>query len=295
MSLPSNDRIGNGQSTQELNAADWWARHHISLRTMGFGALVAFIALSWGYGIWTLFDAYALSYPKEQRYTARIAGTTLSPDAINISAPQSLQPGGTQSLSPESNLQHLYVPVSNPNALWWANIQYRFRDGTTETPIRSAVLLPNEARVLTELGWQGAALRAPSISIESIEWKRMDLNVVGTDFSAFKSRLLNFTMDKPVYQSNLEIEGKKLGQTSFTFTNPSGYSYRNVELLTTLYREGTVAGMNRLVLPHVAPGSSRQINVVWPENPLGITRVDVQPFVHILDPETFKKADSSAS
>ena len=293
MPLTPNDRIGSGQSTQELHLAEWWVQHRISLRDFLFVGLLTFITLTWGYGIWTLFDAYALSYPKEQRYTARILATTLAKDAFTVSAPQPLQSGAAMSLQPEANLQHLFAPVSNPNTLWWAQIQYRFRDGTASTTLRDAVLLPGDTRILTELGWQGTALLTPAISIESTVWKRIDPAIAGIDYKAYRSRLLNLQFSKAIYQSDLTINGKTLGQSSFQLNNPTGYAFRNVELLTLLYRNGGIAGINKLVLPHVAAGASSTISVVWPDNPIGITRVDVQPFVDILNPDTFKTIDQT--
>lgn len=291
MSLYGNNRIGSGYSAGELNAADWWNRNLETLRKAGYASIVGFIALTWGFGIWTLFDAYALSYPKEQRYGARIAATTLAGDAAAVTAPEPLQLGGTQALTPEPGLEHLYAPVQNANTLWWAEIQYRFREGELQTPLRTAVLLPNETRIITELGWQGANLRTPSLSIEQTEWKRIDADMVGKDYTAYKERTMNFSITNAAYQSDLTLDDKRLGRSTFRFTNPTGYAYRNIELLILLYRSGTIAGINRLSVPDVAPGQSQDFSVVWPSNPTGIDRVDVRPFANILDPETFKIAN----
>lgn len=288
MSNDFSERIGSGHSTSELAAARWWTSNKLTLRTAGYGALIGWIALTWGYGLWTLFDAYALSYPKEQRYIQQIAQSSITEDAQRLSAPIPLEPGGTTVLGLGDTRQQLFAPANNPNPLWWAVVQYRFRDGGTETPLRQAALLPGETRLLTELGWDGQALRTPSLSIESIEWKRIDPFVTGGNYPAFKDQHSSLVVERPSYASNLDLEGKNLGQSTYTVRNPSGYSYRNVELLTLLKRGEQVVGINRLSLPSVAAGASQTIALVWPENPLGVSTVEVRPFISLLDPETFK-------
>ncbi len=288
MPYDASDRIGSGHSQQELAAARWWVTNRLTLRTLGYGALIGWCVLTWGYGLWTLFDAYALSYPKEQRFIARMATTAITEEAQRLSAPTPLEPGAAYALPLDGNRQQLFAPANNPNPLWWATIRYRFRDGNTETPLRSATLLPNESRTLTELGWEGPSLRAPSLSIESVEWKRIDPALTGGDYAAFKARHANLVADRPTYTSNLELEGKTLGQSTFTLRNPSGFSYRNVELLTFLRRGGEIVGINRLALPSIAAGASQTVALVWPEHPQNVSSVEVRPFVSILDPETFR-------
>jgi hypothetical protein len=288
MPYDASDRIGSGHSQQELNAARWWVKNRLTLRTLGYGALIGWSVLTWGYGLWTLFDAYALSYPKEQRYVQRMAETAVTEEANRLSAPAPLEPGGTTILPLGGTRQQVFAPVNNPNPLWWAVIQYRFRDGSTETPLRRTAVLPGEARLLTELGWEGASLRTPSLSIETTEWKRIDPYVTEGNYPAFKERHSAIVADRASYTSNLELEGKTLGQSTYTLRNPSGFSYRNVELLTLLKRGDLVVGINRLTLPSVSAGASQTIALVWPENPIGVNSVEVRPFISLLDPETFR-------
>ncbi len=288
MPLDSHVRIGSGQSAQELAAADWWSRNRLSLHQAGYIALIGFSVLTWGYGLWTLFDTYALSYPKEQAYTNHIAKTTLTQDAYSVAAPQPLQLGGALSLNVGTSQQSLYAPASNPNTLWWARIHYRFRDGNTETPLRETILLPGDARFLTELGWDGQALRTPALSIVSTDWQRIDASLVNGDYETFKQGHSTLLIQKPQYQSDLTINEKKLGRSTFTVQNPSGFSYRNTELLTILYSNGTIVGMNKQVLPYIPPGMMQDFSLVWPENPSNVTKTEVKLFIPYLDPETFK-------
>lgn len=288
MPFDSNVRIGSGQSPHELAAADLWNRHRLTLRQVGYGSLIGFSLLTWGYGLWTLFDTYALSYPKEHAYTNRIAKTTLTPDAYALAAPQPAQLGGALALtSGNARQQSLYAPVSNPNTLWWASIQYRFRDGSIETPLRETILLPGDARFLTELGWDGSSLSHPALSIVSTDWRRIDPALVNGDYETFKQEHNTLLIQKPTYQSDLVINDKKLGRSTFTIQNPSGFSYRNTEFLTILYSGETIIGMNKQVLPYIPPGMMQDFSLVWPENPTNVTKTEVKIFIPYLDPETF--------
>jgi hypothetical protein len=285
----SSSPVGSGHSSDALRLADWISQHRLTLRQMGYGSLIALAVLTWGFSLWTLLDTYAISYPREQRIPLRIASVFIDEGASAFTAPAPLDIGGAQSLIQEGARRHIYAPVSNPNPRWWAEIRYRFRDGTTETPLRSAALLPQDTRLLTELGWEKGGLTSPSLSIESVVWRRIDSTLTAGDYAAYKQQRSQLITTDPAYQSDIEIEGRRLGRSTFTLKNPSGYTYRDVEFLTLVSREGTVVGMQKLVLPTISPGSEQVITQVWPENPLAVTKTDVQTFVHLLDPETFLK------
>lgn len=286
MSLAPVNRIGSGHSSAELAFANWWVRHRLSLRSLGYGLLVAWILASWLYGIWMLFDTFALSYPKEQRYAARIALIAPTIASSELSAPIPLDIGPSTMLA-AGDRQHFLAPVGNANTRWWAEIRYRFRSGDTQTELQELTLLPNETRVAAEFNNKQGGLTNPSLSVESITWKRLDPAVIpGGDYAAHKAEIVHLVVEKPVYQSDIELEGKRLGQSAFTLRNPSGFRYRNVELLTLLYRDGSVVGANKLLIPYVEAGSTQEIRLGWPENPLGVSRVEVQSFLHVLDPES---------
>ncbi len=287
MSLSSSRSIGSGQSSQELAFASWFVRHDLALRKFGYRALIALCVLTWGYSLWTLFDAYALSYPRENRIPARIASLFIHENANEMAAPREIEIGGTLTFTANGQEQML-APVNNPNALWWADVRFRFRDGALETPLQTATLLPSDTRLLTELGWNKARLASPSLSIESVTWKRIDASVVGPDgYAAFAQQRVQLLADQPRYEGTIEIEGKRLGKSTFLLRNPSGYTYRNVEILTMLYSNESLAGIQKLVLPRVEAGSSQTISQVWPDNPAGITRVEPKLFLNVLAPEAF--------
>lgn len=285
-SAPS-DRIGSGHSSQELALANWWVRNRLSLRTLGYAALIAWVSLTWLYGLWTLFDTFALSYPKEQRYAARIALIAPTAASNEVSAPIPLEIGPTTVLT-SGDRRHFLAQLHNSNRLWWAEVRYRFREGGVASELQSLILLPEDTRIATDFNNKNAGLHDPSLSIESISWKRLDPNLIQNgDFAGYKAERYQLTVDRPTYQSDIELEGKRMGQSIFTLRNPSGIRYRSVELLTLLYRDGALIGAQKYVLPYVEPASNQEIRLGWPDNPLAVSRVEVQPFINLLDPDSF--------
>lgn len=287
MSLAPSDRIGSGHSAQELQFASWWVRHRLALRQAGYGSLLVWVLMSWGYGFWVLFDTYALSYPKEQRIPARIALIAPTNDAISLTTPAPLQIGSTSTVTADGGRRHALAPISNPNPLWWAEISYRFRTGEQEGRLQTAAILPGQTRILGEFGL--ALNSGPSnLSIESTNWKRIDPAItLPAEYETYKAERFPVTLDTPTYTSDLSLSSTTLGKSSFTLRNPSGFTYRNVEILTLLYRDGAVVGAQKLLVPLLAAGSTQAIEQIWPEAPTGVDRVEVQPFVNILDPQTF--------
>lgn len=288
MPLVPSDRIGSGHSAQELQFANWWVRHRLLLRQLGYGALFFWVVASWGYGFWVMFDTYALSYPKEQRLPARIALIAPTSEAQSLATPLPLLPGAASTIPVSDNRFHALAPVSNPNTLWWAEIEYRFRAGDRETPLQTAALLPGDTRILGEFGIMQSGFGTPGMSIEKTTWHRIDPTItLPLNYADYKAERFPITVETPNYQSDLSIQGKPLGKSTFSLRNPSGYEFRNVEILTLLFRDGSLVGAQKLLVPQLGADSQRTIEQIWPDAPQGVTRVEVQPFVNILDPETF--------
>lgn len=284
--MGENYRIGSGFSDQELATASWWVKHHLGLRKASIVVLLGVSAFTWGYTLWSILDAYAISYPRERRIPVLIARDQFIPAGLVQSAPQPLQPTDVNAFPNTENRQDLWVELTNPNLKWWAEFTYQFQTGDTKTKEHTGFILPGSTRSLTELGWSGV-VSSPTLIVKDIVWHHTDPAQIGADYDSYSTSHIPFTFDNATYKNDLTVGTKTVGQTDFVMSNPSGYGYWSIELTVVLYRDTTPIAVSTVTQRQVKPGEMRPISLNWFENPVGVTRTEVRASVNILDPQSF--------
>lgn len=280
-----------GLSSGELQMANWWVRNGLAVRKAGYGALIALCAALWGYSLWGLLDAYAISYPRESRLTRDIALNQQLLAALETDRPQQVGISDVSVFNSTDNRLDMAVAVSNPNPQWWAEFNYRFDVSGEQTPLRSGYVLPESEQNLTELGFKPEARggRSATFSVENVRWHRLDPNYVGGNYKAFAQNRFRLRFDDIKYDSSLTVGNKKVGQTSFTLVNEGAYGFWSVDLFIRLLRAGNTLGIQQIRVTNLNPGEKRHMQIVWPDNPAGVTQTEVIPQVNLLDPNAFLK------
>ncbi len=282
--MPDDHIIGSGMSEQEMQVASFWVRNRIPLRSLGYGALATLGAICWLFVLWTLLDAYAISYPRESRIPLRILQNSLAVDGLNATAPRPIQPSETTVFEATDGRQDFLVELTNNNPLWWAEFDYRFDASGEQTPMRKGYILPMSKRYLTELGFKAQTRgRTGRLIVENIKWHRVDPAAVDRDYAAYAANRLQFRFDNLSYTRDLTIGTQTVGQSSFVFVNESAYGYWGVDLTVILFRGSTPVGVTTIEKRQVTPGAQMPVSINWFENLAGVSKTEVQANVNILD------------
>lgn len=274
-------QIGSGMSDSDLNTATWWVKHKLALRRAGYGTLIAFSIGCWGYAVWSYVDAYLISWPRESRIQKVISQQTVPLEALVSVAPEALQPAETQAFSGTDGRLDFLNSLTNPNTYWLAKVQFRFKVGEQVTETQTVTISPRSTRPLTQLGWKGSG--NGELEVQSIEWKRIPSKLVGGNYDAFSAERQDFTITEPVFTSTAE----NTGQSDFTITNNSGYGYWHVPLVVTLLRQGVPLTINQVDLQSFKPNEARRMSLQWFDTIAGVDKVEVTPYVDILDPAAY--------
>jgi len=286
--MPDESSIG-GMTAGELQMASWWVRNGAMVRKAGYGSLIAFCAILWGYSLWGLLDAYAISYPRESRLTRDIALNQQYLSALESDRPQSVAISDVSVFSGTENRLDMGVTITNPNAQWWAEFNYRFNVSGEDTPLRSGYVLPQSEQQVLELGYkpQEKGGRSATFSVENVRWHRLDPNVVGPSYMDFAAKRFNLEFMDTTYDSNLTVGNKKVGQTSFTLVNNAAYGFWGVDLVIRLTRAGNTIAIQQVKVTNLQPGEKRPMQIVWPDNPAGATQTEITPQVNLLDASSY--------
>ncbi len=281
-------QIGGGFTNTELEAANWWVRHRLQLRQAGYAFLIFLVVIFWGYTLWSLLDAYVISYPREARIPAVIRSNDALRSTLTENAPQAIQTSPIASFVGTENRRDFLVEITNPNTEWWAEFEYQFKLDGESTPSRKGYILPNGQRYLAEVGWKGQSGGGdPELQVNDLKWHRVDPSKVERDYASFAANRLQLQTTDPTYTNDLKVGEQTVGQTNFSLRNASGYGFWSVELVVVLFRSGAPAGVTKLIQTNLKPGEIRPISINWFDNITGVANTVVQPNVNILDPKVF--------
>ncbi len=76
-----------------MKFASFWVRNRLALIRAGYAVLIVMNVLFWGYVIWGILDAYAVSYPRESRITQEIAQDQVTLEALQKDQPRNVSAG----------------------------------------------------------------------------------------------------------------------------------------------------------------------------------------------------------
>jgi len=286
--MPESYNIGSGLTEQQLKLANFWMRNGAAIKKAGYGLLIAFSIVTWGYALWVVLDTYAISYPRESRIPSVIAQNHLTEAALQAAIPEPVRPTDVSIFQNTDSRQDFLVQISNSNPTWWAEFDYSFDTQGETTPVRHGYILPLSQRYLTELGWKGqAAARSATFKVANIAWHRIDQAAVGNDYSTFLAKRWQLAFDDIDYKNNLKIGDKTVGQSNFTLRNPSAYGFWSVDLNIVLYRLGNPVAVTTVNVKDIKPGESRPMSINWFDNPTSVSKTEIQPNANILNPSVF--------
>jgi hypothetical protein len=281
--------IGGGFTEGELKFASFWVRHRIVLRQIGLGTLITLNALLWGYSLWGLLDAYAISYPRESRITSEIAENQFIAAQLQGNRPENIQTGSVLVFASANGRMDMVLPIKNPNTVWWVEFDYRFNVSGERTPVRRGFLLPMGSSYIGEFGFKPATAgaRTANLEVDNIRWHRLDPAQVGDDYSAWVSRRNALATENVEFRTDVAIGAQKLGQSSFTFVNNTAYGFWNVQLYVLLKRVNTIVAATAITMERVQPGERRPVRITWTDRTPASAELEVVPVVNLLDPAAY--------
>ncbi len=284
--------VGSGFTEGELQFASFWVRNKVAARKAVYAVLIIVNAVFWGYAFWGFIDAYALSYPRESRIPQEIAANEVIARQLSSNRPLNVGVSPVDVFQNTDGRLDMIVPVENPNTEWAATFTYRFNVSGELTPERSGFILPGEQTYLGEFGYAQTTPgeKAAALTVDNLKWMRINPSVVGSDYSAWLARRNAFDIGKVTQSRDVQINGKPVLRTTFTFGNPTAYGYWNVDLYVVLKRADVAIAATRVSLTNVTSGDSRTVSLDWFEQLPSISDVEVVPVVNYLDPAAYMPA-----
>lgn len=269
--------------------SSWWIGNRGKILRVFLLALAGLEGLIAIFVLWTLIDTFLINYTTENRSIGQMAilgQNDIYSQTSNASAKE-LSTGVARSL-PASLGVDLYSEIVNPNSEWLAEYTYKFVWSGGSSAEEKGFILPGQTKPLVSFGVEEAvSARGIQVEISNIEWQRVNRHMVG-EYEIWKQERLNFNIEDLLFATDVSIDGKIIGVSSFSVTNQTGFKYYQPSFFVVLYRGSQVVGINKVTLDALSPGERRGVDVRWFGTLPSADKSEIIPDINIFSPEAYQ-------
>ncbi|MBT3690078.1 hypothetical protein HOE31_03405 [bacterium] len=168
----------------------------------------------------------------------------------------------------------ILTKIANPNNRWQVDkLVYQFESSFFTSPSSTVYLLPNQEKYLVSYA------NTSHSRIGVPEFKILDLEM--TLIKPYQNLPeINFNISDIEFTAEGEEDRSKV---TFNVLNNTLYNFWEVDFLVIIYSGDTISGVNQIKLGEFLGNSTRVGEVSWFERLPRITKVDVYPYVDLLD------------
>lgn len=278
----------NTMSEETLTRAVWWVEHKLLIRRIAT-ALLGAVALSFlGYGLYGFGDWMFGSGVRERQELAQLpVDLTNAAELRQSHAPEDLGIEDTAVLAAGAGKYDMAARVTNPNAHWWAEFDYRF-GGDATAAARHGYLLPGDAKYMLTLGVKvGARPSSAGLAIENLVWHRADPHLTLPDYVTWSTARTTFAVSGITFTPSLQGDPLGISRATFTVKNETAFGYHAVGFTVALLSGGRLVGINYVTISDLRAGESRDVSASWFSELPSVSRVEVQPDVNIFDVRSY--------
>lgn len=280
------DNLIGGVTESELRWSEWWVNHRELVHRARVGIFIAVDVVLICIGIWGFADWLALGGLKEEQAIRQMTGPNYGRfGGVGL---QEVQIGAPFVLPGASGKVDILAPIENPNATFWAEVEYRYVIGGVEQPSLTTFVLPGQVKYLVHLGAPSDAGSGVELKVERRSWHRAGTFGADTLQSLFETRL-NIVAENPVFIPSDPLATTPVSTARFTLANHTAFGYYDVDLLVLLYRGDSVVAVNTLRVDRLAAGEKRTMEQFWYQILPQVTRVEVVPDINIYDEGVYRQ------
>lgn len=254
-------RAVEGPTNRQLRLGLWWVEHHVLLRRLLVGILVAINGALWTPAVyqWAQY-AYDGYFADRALARAAVVHDPVRHAAIAMRGARPIDVGSTTVIPASSGTYEVASAVHNANAHWYASFEYAFvRNGDAETAVfQPGYLLPGQETYLVDFVTEAGANVRPQL--RNIAWQRIAARDSAelADIGSLAVRDVIVTLDRDGVVP--------LHRVSFTADNGTPYNFWEAEFTLEARSGGRLVGINKYIATQLRAGETRDITVVWPGN-----------------------------
>ncbi len=274
-------------TTQQLTYSLWFVTHRVFLYRLLTGVLVVVGSVLWLFSLWQWGNYAIFGYSADHnlyRELSSFPDYTLFAPQLN---PQPIQVLEARVLPGAGNKYDFVADVANTNERWKVRLSYHFETAAGPTPSRSTTLLPNENRLVTELGFESLGTpQGATIVLDQVTWQRIDPHVVASA-TQWQAEHLQFSATNFEFTPGSTVDGPSAQRITFTLVNQSSYGYKEARFLVGLYLQDGLVGVVPLTLNNLASLEQRAVDLRSFAESLTVNEVRLFPLIDVYDEDVF--------
>jgi len=268
-----------GLSLNKLSFGLWFSEKRKLLNKIVIFFLVIISISLFSYSIYNYIFYFLNSSDDNNQSLVVVSSPKNQVADLIVSSPQTFLNNGSYDFS---------AFLENPNERFKATFKYCFKIDGVQFLCDNSFIFPSERKILTAFNKEINNLQSNvSLEIENVAWQRIDNREI-PNWQQYLNERLNFSLRNINLNTNND-----LNNLSFEITNNSAYSYYEVPLNISFYRQGDLAGVHRHIVTDFAAGETRSIRLSWIADLYGVNKTEIIPELNILDENVYKKYQGS--
>lgn len=264
-----------GLSLGKLSFGLWFSEKRKLLNKIVIFFLIIISVSLFSYSIYNYIVYFLNSSDDDNQFLVVVSSPKNQVADLIVSNPQAFRNNGSYDLS---------AFLENPNERFTATFKYCFLIDGVQFLCDNNFIFPGERKVLAAFNKEISNLQSNvSLEIENIAWQRIDNREI-PNWQQYLNERLNFSLR----DINLDANND-LNNLSFEITNNSAYSYYEVPLNISFYRQGDLIGIHRHIVTDFTAGETRSIRLSWIANLSGVNKTEIAPELNVLDENVYKK------
>ncbi len=283
----------SGVSMKNLETGLWWVRNRGKLKKGLIAILLVVCLLTVGYSLFG-FGYYFLKgmWDDNKMVTELVNTTTVSPDFLEQRAAKDPSLSSVSILDNDSAYD-AYITMQNPNQKHWGIFSYCFKYGETNIECGEDFILPEQKKIVSALG-----IKADSIPnnlrfvINQITWKKLDAHKI-PNWNTYKNERQQIKINNVSFKPTSSDLSEKisLNSLSFSVSNQGAYGFWEAPFTIALYRGNRVVGLGKYTLKELGSYDTKDVNITWPGNLLGVNDIDITPDINLMDEDNYLKPE----
>lgn len=291
------EELKNSPLSREYQAIDKEYKRDVALTEAGpllvrilFGFFVAVDLAMLAFSL-AIIGSYAVngSFIDARRMADIGNNVALFHSLSGVQGPDTVELGTARVVSGSDGKYDLVAEVTNPNPYFTAHFSYHFVFDGAEGKTYEGFLNPLETRLLPGFATPSTGTpRNVRVVIDELSFARVSRHEV-QDVEGWLEEHQNFPVADVLYSGDIELGAEAVGQTDFTLTNRTPYSYWDGTFLVLLERGSQVSAVTEIHLKEFLAGESRQVNVRWTDPIPASATLRVVPVLDYQDPAIYMK------
>lgn len=285
-----------GLTVKKMAMGLWFVQNRKHFIFIFMVILAVISVITWG-RFFYVFGTYVMSGLKYDDQLAReiTTHTIVGHDFFLNRTPKEITFNNIQLIKGENEKYDFIIKATNPNEIYWAEIDSHIKVGGIDTAYETNFILPNETKqfIITGIELKNVSNTAKFIN-DGVRWHRIDKHKY-PNWDEFAENHLDIFVDNILFtpsKKTIITEKIPLNTLDFTVNNNSAYNYWGININIIIYGvNNKILILNEHVLNNFMSSEKRTVSITIPGDYPTIGEIEILPEINITKDDIYIEFD----